>query len=109
MASKLLIIKQTRPSVDVAFYTPADETKVAMRAELLPIVSGERNINGGLKKIRTLLFTTTQSFADWQASTVMQAGVDAREEYNAINGIVTEIHTVDLPGYNPFKAPVTPA
>lgn len=104
MASKLLVIKQTRPSLDVEFYTPPAESKVAMRSEPLPIIAGERNIAGGLKKIRTLFFTTAQSFTDWQASEVMQANIAAREAYNAANGIVTEIHTVDMPGYNPFKA-----
>jgi hypothetical protein len=106
MASKLMVIKQTRPSLDVEFYTPAAEAKAAMRAEPLPIISGERNIDGGLKKLRTLLFTTAQSFIDWQASELIQANITARDAYNAANGIVTEIHTVEMPGYNPFKAPV---
>jgi hypothetical protein len=106
MASKLMVIKQTRPSLDVEFYTAPAETKASMRAELLPIIAGERNIDGGLKKIRTLFFTTAQSFADWQASEVMQASVTARNAHNTANGITTEIHTVDMPNYNPFKAPV---
>jgi hypothetical protein len=106
MASKLLVIKQTRPSLDVPFFTPTVETKAAMRAEPLPIVAGERNIDGGLKKIRTLLFTTAKSFTDWQESESMQGNITARNEYNAANGITTEIHTVDMPGYNPFRAPV---
>jgi hypothetical protein len=106
MASKLMVIKQTRPSLDVAFYTPPAEAKAAMRAEPLPIIAGERNIDGGLKKIRTLFFTTTQSFTDWQANELIQANAAAREAYNTANGIVTEVHTVDMPGYNPFKAPV---
>jgi hypothetical protein len=106
MASKLLVIKQTRPSLDVPFFTPTAETKAAMRAEPLPIIAGERNIDGGLKKIRTLLFTTAQSFIDWQASELIQANSTARDAYNAANGIVTENHTVEMPAYNPFKAPV---
>jgi hypothetical protein len=106
MASKLMVIKQTRPSLDVDFFTPTAEAKAAMRAEPLPIIAGERNIAGGLKKLRTLLFTTAQSFADWQASESVQANIAARDAYNAANGITTEIHTVDMPGYNPFKAPV---
>ena len=106
MASKLLVIKQTRPSLDVAFYAAPAETKAAMQAEALPIIAGERNIDGGLKKIRTLLFTTAQSFTDWQASNVMQSNIAARDAYNAANGIITEIHTVEMPGYNPFRAPV---
>jgi len=106
MASKLMIIKQTRPSLDVEFFVQPEETKTAVRAELLPIIAGERNIDSGLKKIRTLLFTNTQSFADWQASEVIQASVTARNAYNTANGIATEIHTVDMPNYNPFKAPV---
>ena len=77
-----------------------------MRAELLPIVSGERNIDGGLKKVRTLLFTTAQSFSDWEASEVIQASITARNAYNTANGITTEIHSVDMPNYNPFRAPV---
>lgn len=106
MASKLMVIKQTRPSLDVAFYAVPEEAKTSMRAEPLPIVAGERNIDGGMKKIRTLFFATTQAFTDWQASEVMQANIAARNAYNAANGIVTEIHMVDMPGYNPFKAPV---
>lgn len=109
MASKLMVIKQTRPSVDVAFYSAPAESKASMRAELLPIIAGERNIDGGKKKVRTLLFTTAQSFTDWQASEVIQASITARNAYNAANGIVTEFHTIDMPNYNPFKAPVTPA
>ncbi len=104
MASKLMVIKQTRPSLDVAFYTVPAEAKASMRSEPLPIIAGERNIAGGLKKIRTLFFTTAQSFTDWQASEVMQGNVAARDAHNAANGIVTEIHMVDMPGYNPFKA-----
>jgi len=106
MASKLMVIKQTRPSVDVAFYSAPAESRAAMRAELLPIVAGERNIDGGKKKVRTLLFTTAQSFADWQASELIQGQITARTAHNAANGIVTEIHTIDMPNYNPFKAPV---
>ena len=101
-----MVIKLTRPSLDVEFYTPTVETKAALRAEPLPIVAGERNIDGGLKKLRTLLFTTAQSFIDWQASELVQANNAARDAYNAAHGIVTEIHTVDMPNYNPFKAPV---
>ena len=104
MASKLMVIKQTRPSLDVAFYTVPAEAKASMRSEPLPIIAGERNIAGGLKKIRTLFFTTAQSFTDWQASEVMQGNVAARDAHNAANGITTEIHMVDMPGYNPFKA-----
>jgi hypothetical protein len=106
MASKLLVIKQTRPSLDVPFFTPTAEAKASMKSEPLPIVAGERNIDGGLKKIRTLFFTTAQSYADWQASESMQSNIAARNAYNAANGIVTEMHTVDMPNYNPFRAPV---
>jgi hypothetical protein len=106
MAAKLLVIKQTRPSVDVAFFIPTAEAKVSMKAEPIPVVAGERNIDGGLKKIRTLFFTTAQSYADWQNSTTMQANIAARNAYNAANGIVEEHHIVDLPNYNPFRAPV---
>lgn len=106
MAAKLLVIKQTRPSLDVAFFAPTAEAKASMRAEPIPIVAGERNIDGGLKKVRTLFFTTAQSYIDWQASAPIQANVAARNAHNAANGIIEEIHTVDMPNYNPFKAPV---
>lgn len=106
MASKLMIIKLTRPSLDVPFFAVSESQRASLRAELLPIVAGERNIDGGLKKVRTLLFTTAQSFADWEASEVIQASITARNAYNAANGIITEIHTVDMPNYNPFRAPV---
>ena len=106
MASKLMIIKQTRPSLDVPFFQATESQRTAMRAELLPIVAGERNIDGGLKKVRTLLFTTAQSFADWEASEVIQASITARNAHNTANGITTEIHSIDMPNYNPFRAPV---
>jgi hypothetical protein len=106
MASKLMVIKQTRPSLDVPFYSAPAESKTAMRAELLPIIAGERNIDGGLKKVRTLLFTTAQSVTDWENSAAIQAVVTARNTHNAANGIITEIHTIEMPSYNPFKAPV---
>jgi hypothetical protein len=103
MASKLMIIKQTRPSLDVEFYTSTADTKAQMRAELLPIVSGERNIASGMKKLRTVLFTNEQCYTDWQESALMQEVVAARDAHNTANGIISEIHMVDLPGYNPFK------
>jgi hypothetical protein len=103
MASKLMIIKQTRPSADVEFYQTPAETKTQMREEFLPIVAGERNIASGMKKLRTVLFTNEQCYTDWQESAVMQEVVAARDAHNAANGITTEIHMVDLPGYNPFK------
>lgn len=106
MASKLLVIKQTRPSLDVPFYSPTAENKAAMRAEPLPIVAGERNIASGLKKIRTLFFTNAQAFTDWQASELMQSNIAERAAYNAANGIIEEQHVVDMPQYNPFRAPV---
>jgi hypothetical protein len=106
MASKLMVIKQTRASLDVPFFAVSESQRATLRAELLPIVSGERNIDSGLKKVRTLLFTTAQSFTDWEASEVIQASITARNAYNTANGITTEIHTVDMPAYNPFKAPV---
>jgi hypothetical protein len=74
-----------------------------MRAELLPIVSGERNIASGMKKLRTVLFTNEQCYTDWQESALMQEVVAARDAHNTANGIISEIHMVDLPGYNPFK------
>jgi hypothetical protein len=106
MASKIMIIKQTRPSLDVEFFTITAESKAALKAEPLPIIIGERNIDNGLKKIRTMFFTNAKALADWQASELVQSGLVARDAYNAEHGIATEIHTVDLPNYNPFKAPV---
>ena len=109
MASKLLIIKSTRPSLDVPFWIASDETKAAMQALPLPIIIGERNIDSGLKKIRTLFFANLNAFTEWSATSIVQTNIVDRETHNAANGIVEEFHVVELPNYNPFAAPAAPA
>jgi hypothetical protein len=105
MASKLMIVKQSRPSVDVPFYTQPVDTKAALKLIPIPMVSGERNIDGGLKKIRTLFFANPAAFTAWEANQMIQDSIAARTAYNLANGITQETHVVDMPNYNPFAAP----
>jgi len=108
MASKLMIVKQTRTSVDVPFFATTDEQKAEIKATALPIVSGERNMRNGLKKIRTIFFTSEQAYTDWLANEVIQASIVARDAHNAANGIVLDTRIIDLPGLNPFTFTSTP-
>lgn len=105
MASKLMIVKQSRPSLDVPFYTQPADTKAALKMIPIPLVSGERNIDGGLKKLRTLFFTNAAAFQAWQENQMIQDTIVARTAHNLANGIILETHIVDLPNYNPFTAP----
>lgn len=109
MASKLMVVKQTRASVDVPFYVTPAEQKAVIQAAPLPVITGERNVQQGLKKIRTVFFLSEQAYADWLANTTIQESIAARDAYNAANGITTDIRIVDLPGFNPFAFTTAPS
>lgn len=98
MAAKLVIIKQKRPSTDVAFFVASAETKAAIAA--LPNVKGvvgERNFKGGLTKIRTLFFPTVELYDAWAADATIQAAVAERAAFNEANGITETQRVIDMP------------
>lgn len=102
MASKLLILKQVRPSIDVPFFAQSVEEKASVAAEELVVVSGERTVGKGLIKLRTLFFPYTGAYDAWVASSAVAAVHAAKATHNAANNIVETQHEVDMPKYNPF-------
>ncbi|CAB4241770.1 hypothetical protein UFOVP71_308 [uncultured Caudovirales phage] len=102
MASKLVILKQVRPSVDVPFFTQSAEAKASVAAENITVVAGERTIGNGLIKLRTLFFPFTGAYDAWVASSAVAAIHAAKAAHNATNNIVESQHEVDMPKYNPY-------
>jgi len=105
MASKLMIFKQTRPSLDVEFFVQPAETKAALKEFRIPVVSGDRIVQSGLIKLRTLFFTNPAAFTEWTNNELIKSVIATRTAYNVANGITEETHVVDMPNYNPFAAP----
>lgn len=98
MAAKLVIIKQKRESVDVAFFATSEAQKAAISADTaVKAVAGERNFKNGLTKIRTLFFPSVELFDAWVASAAVQSAKAARAEYNAANGITESERVIDMP------------
>ena len=102
MACKLVIMKQKRVDTNTAFFTLSAEQKSAMEAQPSATVIGEKNINNGLVKIRTLFFPNPERYAEWQANTTIQTTLAAKEAYNTTKGITSSTTVIDLPNYNPY-------
>ena len=102
MACKLVIMKQKRADTSKSFFLLSAEQKSAMDAQPSATVVGERNINKGLVKIRTLFFPNPERYAEWQANATIQATLAARDAYNTANGITSVTTVIDLPNYNPY-------
>ena len=102
MASKLVILKQVRPSIDVPFFTQSAEAKATVAAEEIVVVAGERTTGHGLIKLRTLFFPYKAAYDAWVASSAISAVHAAKATHNAAHNIVETQHEVDMPKYNPF-------
>jgi len=101
MASKLVIIKQTRPSADVAFFAMSAEQKASVKTDSAVVaVAGERNVGRSLIKVRTLFFPYLAAYEEWQTSSVVAEVASARSAYNAANGITERVIEIDLPNLN---------
>jgi hypothetical protein len=102
MASKLVIIKSVRPSIDVPFFTQSAEAKASVQAEEIPVAAGERTFKQGLVKLRTLFFPTLAGYNQWATSSTVATTRAAKAAHDEANGIVETIKEVDLPGYSPL-------
>jgi hypothetical protein len=104
MSCQLLIIKQIRPTTNVAFYAAPEAVKAALRTYGPPAVVGERNFANGLVRVRTLLFPTVGDYQNWVSNPVTSLNLKDRLEYNTKHDIFEEHKVVELPDYNILSA-----
>jgi hypothetical protein len=102
MASKLLIIKTVRPSIDVPFFSQESAVKAAVQAENIPVVVGERGFKNGLVKIRTLLFPSQAAYEQWSASANIATARANKAAYNEAHGHTEHTKEVDMPNFAPL-------